>query len=250
MWEIYRADLMRVLTRSVNPTKPAYVSDVSCFSVQCKFAFQISVIKFQRCLAPVEEGLLTAEGLAKTSRKKKIQADIKNLRSKRKVGTPPKVKPIERNQQVIHRFFTMTRVPDAAALDSEEGIASVEPVVVESGEDSDDSFSFSPIKKKTRREEVNESTTSEDEEIEEVSNEIENRRVHGHDTNSEGFYEDDYELPDVTSHSSRSLDSRRRDRRLDRKKLLTPRMVARQTRRTVRLKSTRSMSIITMAKLS
>ena len=109
---------------------------------------------------------------------------------------------------------------------------------------------FSPIKKKTRREEVNESTTSEDEEIEEVSNEIENRRVHGHDTNSEGFYEDDYELPDVTSHSSRSLDSRRRDRRLDRKKLLTPRMVARQTRRTVRLKSTRSMSIITMAKLS
>ena len=106
----------------------------------------------------MEEGLLTAEELAKTSRKKKIQADIKNLRSKRKVGTPPKVKPIERNQQVIHRFFTMT---DAAALDSEEGIASVEPVVVESGEDSDDSFSFSPIKKKTRRQEVNKSTTSE-----------------------------------------------------------------------------------------
>ena len=54
-------------------------------------------------------------------------------------------------------------------------VASVEPVVVESGEDSDDSFSFSPIKKKTRRQEVNESTTSEYEEIEEVSNEIENR---------------------------------------------------------------------------
>ena len=68
----------------------------------------------------------------------------------------------------------MTRAPDAAGLDNEEGIASDEPVVVVSGEDSDDIFSFSPIKKKIRREEVNESPTSEDEEIEEVSSEKEN----------------------------------------------------------------------------
>ena len=60
------------------------------------------------------------------------------------------------------------------ALDIEERIASDELVVVVQGEDSDDSFSFSPIKKKIRREEVNERTTSEDEEIEEVSSEKEN----------------------------------------------------------------------------
>ena len=110
-----------------------------------------------------------------------------NSRPKRKVGRPPKVKPIERNQPAIHRFLTTTRVPDAAALDN------VEPVVVELGEDSDDSFSFSPIKKKSRREEVNESISSEEEEIEEVS-----RSFHDDDINSEEFDEDDYEyeLPD------------------------------------------------------